>query len=237
MERERIHILKTEERLTLTKSKSYYNNQVIRLVVGIVVWCIIWIVVFMLVQPSGVEFIFLGLLILLLPAILIPRIYNHIKLGNESETIIFDQSNNHVLNNENLVASIDNIEYLQVFAHIARGPYEFSLLAVLKNGQKIQIDRTVSAEEIYSLAEEIAKFLGVKILNKDKFTPDDQMQEHIFVGSPEYDTDLLTLEEVKIKIKQQPTSNSPLKIMVLVGSVVGVVFYIFHWFGRTKRQF
>ena len=231
---ERLHLSKTDGCLILTKSRSFYARQISRMVLGISIWCIAWCFIFMIVRAGVEEIVFIGLLVLLVPVVLMPKLSDYMRIINEGQTFVFDRQNDQLLHNGTLIALISSIAYLQVYTHIARGPYEHSLFAVLTDNEKTRIDRGVDLREVLGIAEEIARYLQVKILMKDRFTPDSQMSEHVFEGPK---TDLITLEGLKTRI-QENSSHKFRMVAVLCGGIFGSVAYFLYRLSRadSKRE-
>lgn len=228
---DRVHLSKTDGRLILTKSKAFYNHQISRMIIGIIVWGTAWFFFLVIVQASVTAIVFIGLLILLVPLILIPKLSDYAEIANNGQIFAFDRNSNQLSCNGVFIAPINNIAYLQVYTHIARGPYEYSLFAVLENNQKIRIDRAINGREVFGLAEEIAKYLQVKIMTKDRLMPDNQMEEHVFEGRK---SDLVTLEDVKTKIQGQSSHRFQI-ITLLFSGILGGIIYFFYRLGKARR--
>lgn len=99
------------------------------------------------------------------PLLFAPRILKDIKIVAIGEVFVFDRGGRSLLKDGFEVCPLGRVDYLQIRTFEGEGT-EYRLSVILLDETKIQIDSSSDKEEIFRAAEEIADYVGVKVIEE-----------------------------------------------------------------------
>jgi hypothetical protein len=111
---------------------------------------------------------YVWLIILVGPVLLLPTMYELLKIAAVGKQLSIDGVRRAILENQKLLARFDEVEHLQLWTTYdeADKKYNYSLIAVLGSGKEIQIYYSDNGNEIIAIADDVADIMKVKVINK-----------------------------------------------------------------------
>ena len=104
-------------------------------------------------------------LFILTPLLLLPQLWSFTRIVAAGEVFAFDRSTDRLLRNQAILCPMSMIDFVQV--RVFSGEHtEYRVSIVCRDGAKHRIAQGGSRDELFDLAEEIADYAGVKVVQK-----------------------------------------------------------------------
>lgn len=117
--------------------------------------------------PSMRPFQLFRWIFLLAPLLIVPKIWEFIKVAAIGDVLTFDRTTDRVLRNGTILSPLSQIDYVQIRTFPdPEGSHYHRVSVLLKDGTKIEIHQSSDQELISSLAENIADYAGVQVVKK-----------------------------------------------------------------------